>query len=507
MKLTALKRAMVAGVAVAVLVASANGVLAEVPNSPEVLAISANIDNDTFDRATIRVGTREPYWMAVYDTLVHLSPDGELLPGLATTWAWSEGNKALTLTLREGVQFTDGASFDAEAVRANLLALRDGNGENAFMLASVTDVEVKDANQVILHLSAPDPALPENLSTVAGAIASPASIGATEAATHPIGSGPYVLDAQETVPGRQYVYRKNTDYWNAEATEFETLTITPISDLSARLNALRAGQVDAVLAEASVVAEAEASGLKVTTFPVDWEGILIADRDGAVVPALGDPRVRKAINLAIDKESILHFMRAGYGQVTTQIFSPNSSAFVASLDGQYGFDVEQARQLMADAGYADGFSVTLPELRLFAAFTPVITQMLGDIGIKTEWVPVAPTEAIAELQSGKFAIFPVRLAAQSSWSDIRRVVASDASWNVLHSQNAALDALVAAAQGAPSEPDQIATYRQINEWLVDQAWFAPWYRVDTVILTNDEVTVRPRPGSVAPSVQYFSVAQ
>ena len=98
-------------------------------------------------------------------------------------------------------------------------------------------------------------------------------------------------------------------------------------------------------------------------------------------------------------------------------------------------------------------------------------------------------------------------AAQSSWSDIRRVVAPDASWNVHHTQDAELDALIAAAQGAPTEQDQVAAYRQINEWLVDQAWFAPWYRVDTIILTNDEVTVRPRPGSVAPSVQYFSIAQ
>ena len=382
----------VCGVALAALTTSTTLVNAQVANDTETLAMAANIDNDSFARASIRLGTREPYWLAVYDTLVHLTPDAKLEPGLATAWEWNATGDALTLTLREGVTFTDGAPFDAEAVRANLLALRDGGGENAFMLATLKDVEVLGPTKVVLHLSAQDPALVESLSSVAGAMASPASLSAADAATHPIGAGPYVLDTAATVPGRQYVYRANPDYWDAATVEFKTLTITPIADLSARLNSLRSGQVDAILADASVVKEAEASGLNVTAYSVDWEGILIADRNGKVLPALADQRVRQAIAMAIDKKAVLEFMRSNLGTVTSQIFSQNSSAFVPDLDQAYGYDPERARALLAEAGYADGFTLTMPELRLFAAFTPVVTQMLADVGIKAEGVSVAPTE-------------------------------------------------------------------------------------------------------------------
>lgn len=503
MKIALLKQMLVSAAALGALTVAVPGALAEVANGPDVLAMAANIDNDSFSRATIRLGTREPYWLAVFDTLIHLTPDAKLEPGLAIRWEWNKAGDALTLHLRKDVKFTDGTPFDGEAVRANLIALREGGGENAFMLAGLEDVEIVSPSSVILHLSSPDPALIENLASAAGAMASPSSINAADAATRPIGSGPYVLDADATVPGRQYVYRSNPDYWDASSVEFETLTITPISDLSARLNSLRSGQLDAVLGDATVVNEAKASGLDVTTYAVDWEGILIADRNGAVLPALADPRVRQAIALAFDKESILKFMRAGLGTVTSQIFSKNSTAYVAELDSTQGYDPQRSRELMAEAGYADGFSLTMPELRLFAAFTPVITQMLNEIGIEVTWVSVAPTEAIAELQSGKYPMFVIRLAAQTSWSDIRRVIAPDASWNMLHAQNDELNALISAAQHASSEEERSAAYQNVNRWLVEKAWFAPWYRVDSVILTNNEVEVHPRPWSVAPSVQYF----
>ncbi|MFK0206394.1 ABC transporter substrate-binding protein [Agrobacterium sp. NPDC090283] len=490
-------------IACATLSISAQMVVAEVSNGPDVIAMSANIDNDTFSRASLRLGTREPYWMAVFDTLIHLAPDTTLNPGLATKWVWNNANTALTLTLREAIKFTDGAPFNSEAVRANLLALRDGGGENAFMLANLTDVEIKSPTEVVLRLSAPDPALLESLASVAGAMASPASIGSANAASRPVGSGAYILDTEESVPGRQYVYRRNSDYWDVASIDFNTLTITPISDLSARLNALRSGQIDTALADATVVAEAKRSDLTVTTFPVDWEGILIADRNGKMLPALADRRVRQAINLAFDKGSILKYMRSGLGKETSQIFSADATAYVSGLDSAYGFDVKRARTLMAEAGYGDGFTLTMPELRLFAAFTPVITQMLADIGIRVNWVSIAPTEAIAELQSGKYPMFVTRLAAQTSWSDIRRVVASDASWNTSRSQDDELNKLIDKAQHTLHEEERAKTYKDINKWLVDQAWFAPWYRVDTVVLTNKEVILNPRPWSVAPSVQYF----
>src|SRR4029453_2020097 len=209
----------------------------------------------------------------------------------------NDDNTVLSLTLRDSVEFTDGSPFDGEAVKANLEYLKASTGQNSYMAASIDEVEVLSATEVNLKLTAPDPGLLNYLAVVGGAMASPATLGAGDEATTAVGSGPYVLE--KATPGSEYVYERNEDYWNSEAFPYDEIVVKPISDSTARLNALKSGQAEVALGAPPQVTEAEGSGLTVERYPTDWQGLFLNDRAGASVPAVPRWGVARRIHLAL----------------------------------------------------------------------------------------------------------------------------------------------------------------------------------------------------------------
>jgi len=478
---------------------------AQITNDASTLALAARIDNNSFDRAQLMIGNQMQFWQPVFDTLLVAEPDGSVSPNMATDYAYNDDNTVLTLILREGITFTDGAVFDAEAVRANLEHLAAGGGQNSFMAAAIEQVEVVSPLEVRLHLSEPDPALLANLGVVGGAMASPASLTAPDAASNPVGSGPYVYDTQQSVAGRAYVYRRNPDYWNAGAFPFDNVTLIPMVDQVARLNALRSGQVDAGLGDARTIAEAAATGLVVNSNDVDWIGLILADRTGAIAAPLADVRVRQAMAMAFDAPSILRYIDMERGRLTNQIFPEVSEAFLPELESVFPYDPAGARALLAEAGYADGFTLTMPELGSMANLNPIVAQMLGDIGITVQWVPIAPNATISELRSGRYPVFFFQFGYQGSWAELRKFAFPTSPWNTSQVNDPALMELVNAAQMATGD-EQVAAFQAVNRYLVDNVWFAPWYRRDTIYLSNAQTRVTMHATNVVPHIRNFARA-
>jgi peptide/nickel transport system substrate-binding protein len=476
---------------------------AQVANDDQTLALASLLDNNSFDRAQLMIAHQLQYWQPVFDTLLIMAPDGSVHANLALEWEYDDTNSVLTLKLREGVTFTDGVPFDAEAVKANLEYLRDGAGQNSFMASTISEIEVIDTLELKLHLSEPDPGLLTNLATVGGAMASPETLGTEGSVSHPIGSGPYIFDAQATVAGRQYVYVRNPDYWNSEAFDFERVTITPMTDLVARLNALKSGQVDAGIGDASSAGDAQANGLEVYTKDVDWLGLTLADRAGRLSEPLADIRVRQALNMAFDKAAILEFFDLGFGRLTDQIFPETSPAYLPELDAVYPYDPDRARELLAEAGYADGFTITMPELPNFANFNPVIEQQLQEIGIAIDWTPVAPNAAIPELRSGRYPAYIMQFGYQGDWAEFRKFAFPYSPWNPTAYDDPDLLELLEEAQYAMGD-DQVEKFQDINRYFIENAWFAPWYRRDIVYFANDTVQVEMQTGNVVPFLRNYT---
>ncbi|WP_181034327.1 ABC transporter substrate-binding protein [Arthrobacter sp. GMC3] len=473
--------------------------------SAGTLTLAALADNNSFDRAALEIGHKTQYWMPVFDTLLVLDPQSVPQPGLATKWSYNADNTVLSLTLREGVKFTDGAPFDGKAVAANLDYLKNGGGQNAYMAKSVKTVDVVDATHANLVLSAPDPGLLGYLGVVGGAMASPASLTAADKATNPVGSGPYVLDKAKTVAGSQFVYERNADYWDLKSFPYEKLIIKPMTDVTARINALKSGQVNGAVIDSKSAAEAKSSGLQVETTQVDWTGLFLADREGKVVPALGDVRVRQAINYLFDSPALLKGISLGQGEVTNQVFGKSSQAYVPALDNYYSHDEAKAKKLMADAGYADGFTVTMPDSPGFATVNPILEQTLLKLNIKTEWVKVAPDALGGQILAGKFPMFVFNLGSQSAWQDIQKVALPTSPWNTAKVNSAELNALIEKAQFATGS-EQDTAMQAVNTWLVKNAWFAPFYRMSSPYATDAKTKVVLQSQNAAPWIRSYSPA-
>jgi peptide/nickel transport system substrate-binding protein len=472
----------------------------------EVLRLGAADDIQSWNTTASNRGQITQAFQAPYDTLIRQLPNGDFAPMLATAWEWNEDRTVLTLDLESGVTFSDGEEFDAEAVKANLEHFKAGAGPQTSQLSVLDTVEVVDDDTVTMTLSEPDPAMEYYLSEAAGLMASPAAIEAGTLDQVPVGTGPYVLDTDATVAGSQYVFTAREDYWSPDLQKFDRVELLYLDD-TARVNALVSGQVDAAQVEADALPQIEGAGMSVVTTTSDWEGIIIFDRDGELVPALADARVRQAINYAIDRATLNEAQQSGAAELTTQIFAPESGSYVEELNEAYPFDPERARELLAEAGYADGFEIVAPVPDFLAGPWALIGQYLSDVGITVVQETVPFQDFRNDIAAGNYPVAMFRFGTSDPWGNsIRSYISTRAGvWNPFQTQTDELDELIREVQYGGEEYQELA--QAVNEYVVDEAWFAPLYRaVQSYAHDGATITVEPQAGLPVPALYNFSPA-
>lgn len=476
--------------------------------SSKTLRLVTAVDNDTFDPAQLSGGAKDNYWQAVYDTVLKLDyKTTEPAPNLATEWSYDQSFTNLTVKLRDDVKFSDGSPLTADALKVNAIALRNGAGSSSIMMASLKDVRIVDDHTAVYELKAPDPAFLGYLTTMGGAIGNPKDVGTKGIATSPAGSGPYVLDATNTVVGSTYAFNRNPHHWNTKDFPYDKITIKPIVEPSARVNALKSDQVDAGVYDPEVREELEASGLNVSSQATDWRGLFLADRDGKLSPALKDVRVRQAINYALDKESYLDKIEVGQGKVTDQIFIPGDTGYVEDLDNRYPYDPAKAKQLLAEAGYPNGFDVVMPAFDYRSAVQPVMIQELAAVGIKVKTEVVVPDQYNAVMKSGKYSAFWMQLTSGDAWRNVQKTVSTDGTWNGFKVQDPELTKLIEAARSAYGDDEAYqAAMGEVGSFLVENAYFAPWYRINSLFATDGTVEFTYTPWATTPELRTYKPA-
>ena len=318
-----------------------------------------------------------------YDRLVHTDADGQPVPGLATEWAFTADGLALDLTLREGVTFHDGTPFDAAAVQANIERAKTVEGSAvAPELATVESAEVTGPHSVRLHLSAPNAALPLVLSDRAGAMVSPVAFDDPELDQNPVGAGMFRVTSYQ--PGARISYRAAPDYWDPEAVRVAGIDMSIYTDPVTRLNALRTGEVDATVLSPDQVEEARATGIRVEPGRTTNFWYFQPNRARS---EFGDVRVRQALWHAIDRQALVDALARGYGKLSAQPVPEWSSAHDPDIGPDpYPHDPQRARDLLAEAGLADGFTfealvATSPDVQRHAE---AIQADLAAVGITME---------------------------------------------------------------------------------------------------------------------------
>ncbi|WP_158437843.1 ABC transporter substrate-binding protein [Naasia lichenicola] len=444
-----------------------------------------------------------PYLQPVYDTLFQADPDGTPQPNIATQWEYNADRTVLDVTVRDDIKFTDGTSLDADAVTQNLLRFKEGTSPNANNLRNVEDVATIDTTHLEITLGAPDPALLTYLTQNAGLVESPAAFDSPNIETVPVGSGPYIFNADETVVGSSYVYDANPDYWNPDAQHYAKFIVNVYSDPTSLLNAIQGGQVNATtVLDNSSLPQMEAAGFTANSAETTWAGLLLSDVNGTLTPAMADVRVRQAINYAFDRDALLKAVLGEYGTATTQIFGPPSSSFDESLDDVYPYDPAKAKKLLAEAGYANGFTLTMPTAPVIpdSAFTLIASQ-LEAVGITVEYQAEADANAyISDLLQQKFsAAYFLLPSSLDNWQMSQAQIAAASNWNVFHIDDPKVEELISTIQNGDESAGESAG-KELNAYIVDQAWFAPFYRQQTNFMTDANTKATVQVGNAVPYI-------
>jgi len=459
----------------------------------------------TFVAADMYFANESPYGQAVYDSLLKADPDGKIIPSLATEWSYNDTKTVLDMTLRSDVKFTDGTPFNAAAAAQNLIRFRDGNAPNKSFLASLQDAKAVDDTHLQITLKQPEPALLNYLTQAPGYQAAPSSFAKPDAKTNPVGSGPYVLDPANTVVGSSYAFNKNPNYWDKANQHYDKLVIKVYNDPTAMLNAVRGKQLNgAKLINNDFIDQVKGAGYNTVDWELDWSGLLLFDRGGTLNPALKDVRVRQAINHAFDKQALLRAVQKGYGTVTGQIFPPRSPAFDPALDSKYDYNPAKAKQLLAAAGYPNGFTLAMAtSARVGPTVFTLLAQQLKDVGITAQYTDPG-TNFLPDLLARKYAAnWFVLQQDPTDWQLISFQIAPTATWNPFKYSDPKVNELIGRIHTAKTDADAAPALKELNTYIVEQAWFAPWYRIKSHYATDPNTEVKAQIGNAYPYLWNF----
>ena len=335
----------------------------------------------------------------VFEGLTRFASDGSIIPGLAQSWVISDDGLTYTFKLAEGVTFHDGTTMDAEDVKFSLDRARAEDSANAqkALFASIADVEAVDASTVKITLSAPNGSLLFNLAWGDAVIVAPESIENIKQA--PVGTGAFKF--ANWVQGDNITLEKNADYWGTPA-KLDKVTFKFISDPTAAFAAVMAEDVDVFAGYPAPenVPQFEADPrFQVIVGNTEGETILSTNNK---MPPFDNVKVREAMAHAIDRQAIIDGAMFGLGTPIGTHFAPHNPDYV-DLTADSAYDPEKAKALLAEAGFAEGFTTTLklPPPSYARRGGEIIAAQLREVGIQTEITNLEWAQWLEEVFKGK----------------------------------------------------------------------------------------------------------
>ncbi|MGX8698691.1 MAG: ABC transporter substrate-binding protein [bacterium] len=354
-----------------------------------VLAIAQDLDDTLDPHYSVSAGTKE-IMFNVFEGLVKPDAAGNLIPALAESWEVSPDGLTYTFTLREGVTFHNGKALTAEDVVWSLTRVRDENLIAAF--SNLAELQ-GEGNTVTLTLTAPQN---EFLSYLTVAIL-PA--GYAEAATAPIGTGPFRFvsrTAQDNL-----VLEKYEGYWGTPA-KLDRVTLKVMENGDTTVLSLQSGAVDMATHLTSTQVAQLGEEFHTEMGPMNLVQALYLNN--AVEP-FTDVRVRQALSYAVDKQALIDTAFDGYGfPIGSSMYPAFAKYFLPELTDYYPHDVEIAKRLLAEAGYPDGFSMTITVPSNYQPHmdtATVLVEQLKEVGVSATILPVEWESWVSDTYVGR----------------------------------------------------------------------------------------------------------
>jgi len=370
----------------------------EAPPEPKTLTVASGTD---IENMNIHLVTSSPSFSVlehIYQPLFSMSEEGVLEPLLAESLN-SAAEGVYEVKLRQGISFTDGTPFNAEAVKANLDWMLNADNKAPFrgtLLGKVTEVTVLDEYTVQIKTDGPFAPLPAHLSHGAVAMVSPKALeqGVDFLAENAVGTGPYVL--KSWARDEAVTLERNPDYWG-DAPKIDTVVFKVIKEDGARIVEIEAGTIDVAIR----VPPAEIPRLQANP---DIELVITPGLRTIYIffnvteEPFTDVRVRQAVNYAVDKDAIVSSLFSDAALVSSAPFAPPIFGYAAQQP--YKRDIEKAKALLAEAGVAPGTKVSMyhPTGRYIqdALVADAVRASLKEIGLEVElktleWPQYVPT--------------------------------------------------------------------------------------------------------------------
>ncbi len=437
----------------------------------------------------------------IYDTLVaYQGPSMKLTGLLAESWRLVDDN-TWEFKLRQGVKFQNGDPFTAEDVRYSFGLYKDEKSSRRHNLEGVTGLEVLDPYTIRLNTSGPNPGLLANLASLpimpknAREQAGPDAFG-----EHPIGSGPYRV--VEFVRGQRLVLEAYPDYWRGQPKP-DRLILRPITDPSTRVAELKSGGVQ-IIAEPPIAQLKDLQGGGTEVMPLKGARLMMMPFNSTTKP-FDDVRVRQAVNYAVDRQAILNNVLEGHGEL---LHGPWASAWMGyDPDLQpYPYDPQKAKQLLADAGYPNGFETTFNITN--GAFLKdreigeVVASQLAQVGIKVQLVPTERAKLQEDWLNGTF-----RGITSTAWGTTAEPDAMIA-WALYKRKgfkpDPQLDDLIDQSRRTVDTAERTKVLKQLGHYLQDQAYWLFIHAQDEFYAKRADIPWTPYPnGQSFANMQYY----
>ncbi|MDG2243611.1 MAG: ABC transporter substrate-binding protein [Rhodospirillaceae bacterium] len=344
----------------------------------------------------------------LYDALTNIGDKGAILPALALSWE-SSGDTAWIFKLRPGVEFSNGESFTAQTVVDVITYLRSEEAAGYLIAGETAMIEsasLIDDLTVQINTNRPDAILPKRMSFVyMVAMDYWKEVGVDAFGLEPAGSGPFKLKDWGLRTG-SYVFERNRSSWR-DTGYFDEIKFTAVGDVVSRAQSMLSGQIDlSFKLSLDLLVDLQAAGFNTVARPTYSIGAWAfhqVDKDSPVA----DVRVRKALNLAIDRESIAATILSGVTQPVSQVATPDVFGYAPDLP-LFDYDPDAARALLAEAGYSDSLKLraivrsdpSVPESTLIYQ---VLAQNLAAVGVEIDLNPIPGTRWLSMYFSGDWS--------------------------------------------------------------------------------------------------------
>ncbi len=424
-------------------------------------------------------GVTYPLWCPVAETLFIVDAADRIVPALAESVDVAADGMSVTFKLRKGVKFHDGTDFNAEAVKYNLETVIANKVAGSAPLENIKSYDIIDANTIKVNLKAFDATFLMSLAqSGVGVMLSPTALAKpttpeNAGKDHLVGTGPFLFDSWAL---DQYIrMKKNPNYWQEGKPYLDEIEIRNIPDYTISVMAFKAGEVDMV----ESIDPAQYNQLKEEGYTVGIpEGLAFvfsfrtanADPDSP----FSKKEVREALWYAVDRESLVYGLGKGTYNVADQLAAPMQGWYIQDYPNRQ-YDPDKARELLAQAGYPDGFKTVLHgDVRGRQDDLVALQSYFGAIGIECELDVADVARASTFGTEGFDGIFQSGFPNWSSFSSWMNVWLSPvATYPTMEFP----DNWTASWQDVKTEPDydkQMAKMKALLKVIYDEALVIPW---------------------------------